>query len=223
MLKLYTENHNWKDNHNHTVALFELVKVYIDKYDRSKWALKNRFTPTDWDTADSKEALNSIVEDLIILFDDDTFSVGGCEMMIKNAISIQDNRSVPQSIKAVARGAALEAGFINEDDLAYINMMDDPENTLNFKIVNNEFTPEQLLEHIDNPLAQYVLKYQHLKYNKGDAFIGVLKLHNLKLADLPKHLKEEAKKVMKDFDNAYIQFIKSKIIIEQYVIKKMAS
>lgn len=217
------ENHNWKDNHNHIVALFKLVKEHIDRYDRNKWALKNRFTPVDWDTAESKEALASIVEDLIIVFEDETFSVGGCEMMIKNAISIQDNRAVPQNLKVVAREAALEAGFINDEDLEYITLMDDPDNNLNFRIVNGEFTPEQLLEHFDNPLAQNVLRYQHLKYNKGVAFNAVLAMHNLKLKDLPKYIKDEASKAMKDIDNALTQFVMSKSIIEPYVIKRMAA
>jgi len=223
MTKPASENHNWKDNPQHVVALFKLVKEHIDRYDRNKWALKNKFTPADWNTADSKVALDSIVEDLIIVYDDETFSAGGCEMMIKNAISIQDNRDVPQNLKVSARIGALEAGFISDDDLEYITLMDDPDNNINFKIVNGELTPEQLLEHFDNPLAKNILMYQYPMYHKGVAFTTVLKLHNLKLKDMPKYIKDEALAVMKDVDNAFTQFVKSKAIIEPYVLKTMVA
>lgn len=215
MTKLYSENHDWKNNPSHTIKLFQLVVEHIGKYDRSTWALKNRFTPANFNTAESKEMLNDIVTDLIIYFDDETFSDGGCELMIKSAISICDNRNVPESLKESAREAAVDAGFLTYEDYDYLSLLDDPDNMLNVKIINGELTPEQMVNYLDNDLVKNVLIQNYPNYNRGTAFKIVLDMYGLSLKNIPTYIKNQAKKSMKLSDNAYIQLSTSINILNQ--------
>jgi hypothetical protein len=211
------DKHSW--TYNEKVTLFKLLVAHINKYDRTKWKMKYATSPIDYNTEEEFQVFSNIVEDLKCTYEDESFNINGCKFVIQYAISIGDKLSTKQKQKDESRMAALEAGFISDDDFDYISELEDPANEINMKIINNELTPEQMVVYIDKEWVKNVLIQNYPKYSRGEAFNAVLNIHNIKLKDLPKSLKAKAYRIINDFDNAYIQLSKSKSIIEDYILE----
>ena len=197
------------------VSLFKLVTSHFDKFDRNNWKMKYASSPLDFNIAETKNIYENIVEDLKIEFNDDIFNVNGCMFVVGYAISICDNLGTYESRKDEARLAALDAGFIDDNDLDYIIEFDNIDSDdFGRKLISQQLTPEQLVGRLDDSRVKVILTRDYPKYRMCEAYKAVVDFLSLDNKEITKKIKAEIKSTLKETDNAFTQLTKCKSILE---------